>query len=80
MKNVVSVLAALSLVAPSVASAATTAPNNAARALSVEAAAMQPVRASAKAGKKKAVATPLLILLVAGVAGGIAAAVSGDSR
>lgn len=76
MKKVVSALAALALAAPSVASAAT-----ASQALSVKSAAVKPVRAAAKEGDNKAISTPLLVILIAGVVGGIVAIASdGDSR
>lgn len=76
MKNVVLALAALALVAPSMASAAT-----ASQALSIKSAAVKPVRAAAKQGDNKAVSTPLIVVLVAGAIGGLIAVVSdGDSR
>lgn len=74
MKKVVSALAALALVAPSVASAAT-----ASQALSVKSAAVKPVRAAAKEGDNKAISTPVLILLIGGAIGGIVA-IASDSR
>ena len=76
MKKIISALAVVALMAPSVASAAT-----AAGALSVKSAAVQPVRAAAKPGKAKAVSTPLLILgLVAAVGGIIMIADGSDSK
>lgn len=75
MKKAVSALAALALAAPSIASAA--APS---QALSVKAAAVKPVRAAAKQGDSKAISTPLLIVLIAGVIGGVIAIADGDSR
>lgn len=75
MKKVVSALAALALAAPSIASAA--APS---QALSVKSAAVKPVRAAAKQGDNKAISTPLLIVLLAGVVGGVVAIATGDSR
>jgi hypothetical protein len=65
MKKFAMSLAALSLIAPSVAMAGT-----AADSLSLRNAAISPVRASAPAGKAKAVATPLIILGVLVVVGG----------
>jgi hypothetical protein len=75
MKKVVSALAALALVAPSVASAAT-----ASQSLSVKSAAVKPVRTAAKQGDNKAISTPLLVILIAGVVGGVVAIATGDSR
>lgn len=75
MKKVVSALAALALVAPSVASAAT-----ASQSLSVKSAAVKPVRTAAEQGDNKAISTPLIVLLVAGLGGIIYAVADGDSR
>lgn len=76
MKKVVSALAALALVAPSVASAA--APS---QALSIKSASVKPVRAAAKQGNAKAVSTPVIVIGLAALIGGIVAIVSdGDSR
>ena len=76
MKKIISALAVVALMAPSVASAAT-----AAGSLSVKSAAVQPVRAAAKQGKAKAIATPLLILGIAAAVGGIALVAGGsDSK
>lgn len=66
MKKFVSAIAAMALIAPTVASAAT-----ASEALSLKSAALQPVRASAKPGKAKALSTPLILLGLAAVVGGI---------
>ena len=76
MKKIISALAVVALMAPSVSMAAS-APS-AASALSVKSASVQPVRAAAKAGKPKAVATPVLLLLAIAAVGGIVA-VSGGS-
>lgn len=75
MKKVLSAVAALALVAPSVASAAAPA-----QALSVKSAAVKPVRAAAKQGQAKAVSTPVIVIGLAAVIGGIVAIASGDSR
>jgi hypothetical protein len=77
MKKIVSALAALAITVPSAASAAT-----ASQALSVKSAAVKPVRTSAKQGDNRALPTPVLVILIAGVVGGVAAIVSGgnDSR
>lgn len=64
MKKIALSLAALSLLAPSVAMAGS------AGALSLGNAAIQPVRAAAPAGKTKAVGTPLIILGVLVLVGG----------
>lgn len=74
MKKILMSVAALSMVAPSVASAQT-----AAQALSVKSAAVAPVRAAAKAGEAKAVGTPILILAVVAAVGGIVALASSGS-
>jgi hypothetical protein len=66
MKKFVSAIAAMALVVPTVASAAT-----ASEALSLKSAALQPVRASAKPGKAKAVSTPLILLGLAAAVGAI---------
>jgi len=75
MKKVLSAVAALALVAPSVASAAAPA-----QALSVKSAAVKPVRAAAKQGQAKAVSTPVIVVALAALVGGIVAIASGDSR
>jgi hypothetical protein len=77
MKKIVSALAVVALMAPSVASAAT-----AAGALSVKSAAVQPVRAAAKPGKTKAASGTLIaVLAAAAVVGGIVIASDGsDSK
>lgn len=64
MKKIALSLAALSLLAPSVAMAGSAA------SLSVRSAVVQPARAAAPKGKIKAVATPLIILGVLVVVGG----------
>jgi hypothetical protein len=74
MKKIISALAVVALMAPSVASAATPAGS-----LSVKSAAVQPVRAAAKPGKTKAVATPVIILAVLAVVGGIIIIADDDS-
>ena len=68
MKKIISALAVVALMAPSVASASTAA---GALSVSVKSAAVQPVRAAAKPGKAKAVSTPLLVLGLVAVVGGI---------
>ena len=75
MKKIVSALALVALMAPSVASAGTPAGS-----LSVKSASVQPVRAAAKSGKAKADSdsTPLIVLALLAVAGGIAL-ISGGS-
>lgn len=75
MKKILAAAAALSMLAPSVASAQT-----AAQALSVKSAAVKPVRAAAKQGQAKAVSTPVIVIGLAAVIGGIVAIASGDSR
>lgn len=75
MKKVVSALTALALLAPSVASAATVS-----QSLSVKSAAVKPVRTAAKQGDNKAIATPILLLLIAAAGGIIYAVADGDSR
>ena len=76
MKKIVSALAVVALMAPSIASAAT-----AAGSLSVKSAAVQPVRAAAKSGKAKAVSTPVIILAALAAVGGVVAIASGsDSK
>jgi len=76
MKKIISALAVVALMAPSVASAAT-----AAGALSVKSASVKPVRAAAKPGKSKAVATPVIILAALAAVGGIIAITdSSDSK
>ena len=76
MKKIISALAVVALMSPSVASAAT-----AAGALSVKSASVQPVRAAAKPGKSKAVETPVIVLaVVAAMAGIIAVTDSSDSK
>jgi len=74
VKKILMSVAALAMVAPSVASAQT-----AAQALSVKSAAVSPVRAAAKAGSAKAVGTPILILAVVAAVGGIVALASSGS-
>jgi len=79
MKKIISALVVVALMAPSVASAATAA--TAAGSLSVKSAAVQPVRAAAKPGKSKAVATPVLILAAIAAVGGIVMIADGsDSK
>ena len=75
MKKIISALAVVAIMAPSVASAATPAGS-----LSVKSASVQPVRAAAKSGKAKADAdsTPVILLALLAVAGGIAM-ISGGS-
>lgn len=76
MKKFLSALAVVALMAPSVASASTPA-----GALSVKSASVQPVRAAAKSGKSKAIATPILILLALAAVGGVVAiSDSSDSK
>jgi hypothetical protein len=78
MKKIVSALALVALMAPSVASAATPAGS-----LSVKSASVQPVRAAAKSGKSKANAgkTSVIILAVLAVGSAIAIAAGGsDSK
>lgn len=77
MKKLISAAVAIALIAPSVASAAT-----ASQALSLKAAAVQPVRASANAGKAKAVPGVLIGVLAIAATTGIVIAVTGgdDSR
>lgn len=65
MKKIALSLAALSMLAPSIAMA-----GSATDSLSVRNAAIQPIRAAAPKGKAKAVATPLIILGVLVVVGG----------
>ena len=78
MKKIISALAVVALMAPSVASASTAA---GALSVSVKSAAVQPVRAAAKPGKAKAVSTPVLILgAIAAVAGIILIADGSDSK
>ena len=78
MKKIISALAVVALMAPSVASASTAAD---ALSVSVKSAAVQPVRAAAKPGKAKAVSTPVLILgAIAAVAGIILIADGSDSK
>ena len=78
MKKIVSALALVALMAPSVASASTPAGS-----LSVKSASIQPVRAAAKPGKAnaKATSTPVIVLALLAAAGGIIAiAGDGDSK
>jgi hypothetical protein len=78
MKKTLSALALVALMAPSVVSAATPA-----GALSVRSASVQPVRVAAKSGKAKANArsTPVIVLALLAVAGGIAMIADGsDSK
>ena len=78
MKKIVSALALVALMAPSVASAVTPAGS-----LSVKSASVQPVRAAAKSGKAKADSdsTPVIVLALLAVAGGIAMIAGGsDSK
>ena len=75
MKKFVASIAALALTVPAVASAQT-----AAGALSVKSAAVQPVRASAKAGKTKALSTAAIVGLVAAAGGIIIAVSTGSSK
>lgn len=79
MKKIISALAVVALMAPSGAMAAS-APS-AASSLSVKSASVQPVRAAAKPGKSKAIATPVLLLLAIAALGGIVAVSAGsDSK
>lgn len=74
MKKLISAAAAIALIAPSVASAAT-----ASQSLSIKSAAVQPVRASAKAGKSKAQSGLIIgLLAAAGATAGIIIAIDGD--
>ena len=57
MKKIISALAAVALMVPSVASAAT-----ASESLSVKSASVKPVRAAAKSGKAKVAGLPLPVL------------------
>ena len=78
MKKIVSALALVALMAPSVASAATPAGS-----LSVKSASVQPVRAAAKSGKAKADSdsTPVIVLALLAVGGAIAMLAGGsDSK
>lgn len=80
MKNVISALAALALVAPSVAAA-----QPASQALSIKKAAVKPVRAAAKPGDSKLAPAVIIgvIATVATIGGAIALASNddeGDSR
>ncbi len=75
MKKIISALAVVALMAPSVASAATPAGS-----LSVKSASVQPARAAAKPGKSKADAgTTSVILLAVLAAGGAIAMIAGGS-
>ncbi len=79
MKKIISALAVVALMAPSVSMAAST--PSAASALSVKSASVQPVRAAAKAGKPKAAPTPVLIVsLMAALAGIVVASSGSDSK
>ena len=75
MKKIISALALVALMAPSVASAATPAGS-----LSVKSASVQPVRAAAKSGKLKADAGKTTVILLAVLAaGGAIALITGGS-
>lgn len=83
MRKVISVAAALALIAPSMASAAPApaAPATAAKVLSVKASALHPRRAPAKGERLSAGSTVLVGVLVVAAVGGVIAATSGsDSR
>lgn len=75
MKKFMLGLAALSMMAPSVATAGT-----AAQALSVKSAAVQPVRAAAKPGEAKAIPVLGVVLIVAVLGGIVWAVADGDSN
>lgn len=76
MKKILAAAAALSMLAPSVASAET-----AAQALSVKSAAVKPVRAAAKQGETQALSTVAIVAILAAVGGAIALIASdGDSN
>lgn len=78
MKKFISALALVALMAPSVASAATPAGS-----LSVKSASVEPVRAAAKSGKTKEddSSTPVIILSLLAVVGGITLIAGGsDSK
>lgn len=67
MKKILAAAAALSMLAPSVASAET-----AAQALSVKSAAVKPVRAAAKQGETQALSTVAIVVILAALGGAIA--------
>jgi len=74
MKKIVSALAAVALMVPSVASAAT-----ASESLSVKSASVKPVRASAKSGKAKlAPAIIIGLIATAAIVGGAVAIANND--
>lgn len=75
MKKVMLGLAALSMMAPSVATAGT-----AAQSLSVKSAAVQPVRAAAKSGEAKAIPVLGIVFIVAVLGGIVYAVADGDSN
>lgn len=77
MKKLLMGVAAMSMIVPSMASAGT-----AAQALSVKAAAVQPVRAAAEPGEANLAGLPIIfVLLGLGAAGGLIwALTSGDSN
>lgn len=75
MKKLLSAVAVIGLVVPSVASASAPA-----QSLSVKSASIKPVRAAAKKGDNKAISTPVVIAGLAALVGGIVAIASGDSR
>jgi hypothetical protein len=74
MKKIFAAAVALSMLAPTVASAQT-----AAQSLSVKSAAVKPVRASAKHGETKALSTVAIVAIVAAAGGAIAAIASGSN-
>lgn len=74
MKKILGTVVALSMLAPSVASAET-----AAQALSVKSAAVKPVRAAAKQGDSKAISTIGVVAIIAAV-GGVIALIASDSK
>jgi len=81
MNKIISALALLSLTVPSVASASTAAGSLSVKSTSVSSASVKPVRAAAKSGKSKAVATPFLILAAIAVVAGVVVATGGsDSK
>ncbi len=75
LKKLLIGLAAMSMAMPSAASAAT-----ASQALSVKAAAVQPVRASAEAGEAKAVKPAFIVAAVIALGGVIYLIAKGDSN
>ena len=77
VKNIVAAAALTMVIAQPVAASAATA-SAAAQKLSLRNAAPADARVSTKAGKSKAIGTGLILLIVAGVAGVVAIAASGD--